>query len=179
MAVQSTQRPIVRSFSAKFAREAAAHVRAGGHAVYWEKKDRALLLFQKPAEGDDADFGLWAVYDMGKVLWKLQTKGALSGLASTLVPPSCHWIVRRRAERDSIHPGSVRKVAFDCTRCAACCCDNEVVLLPDDIARLKKGGRGDIAKAPYAKRDAEGRILLTLLPSKRCRHLEDSNRCGI
>lgn len=179
MAAQSTFRPIVRSFTAKFAREAAAHVRAGGHAVYWEKKDRALLLFNKPAEGDDADFGLWSVYDMGKVQWKLQTKGPLSGLASTLVPPGCHWIVRRRAERDSIHPGSVRKVAFDCTKCAACCCDNEVVLLPDDIARLKKGGRADITKAPLAKRQADGRILLTLLPSKRCRHLEDSNRCGI
>jgi Fe-S-cluster containining protein len=179
MAATAVNRPIVRSFASKYAREAAAHVRAGGHAVYWEKHNRALLVFGKPAAGDENDFGLWAVYDMGKVHWRLQTSGPLRGLATTLVPPSCHWIVRHRAERDSVHPGSVRKVAFDCTRCAACCHDNEVVLLPDDIARFEKGGRGELAKAPYAKRHKDGRILLTLLPSKRCRHLEASNRCGI
>lgn len=179
MGAKGIQRPIVRSFTARFAREAAAHVRAGGHAVYWEKPNRALLVFGKPAEGNDADFGLWSVYDMGKWKWKLAAAGPLRGLATTLVPPSCHWIVRRRAERDSIHPGSTRKVAFDCTRCAACCNDNEVVLLPEDIERFDKGGRLDLTKAPYAKRQKDGRILLTLLPSKRCRHLEESNRCGI
>jgi Fe-S-cluster containining protein len=179
MAAKPIYRPIVRSFSAKFAREAAAHVRAGGHAVYWEKKDRALLVFGEPAEGDADDFGLWSVYDMAKWRWKLVTTGPLKGLASTLVPRSCHWIVRRRAERDSIHPGSTRKVDFDCTKCAACCHDNEVVLLPEDVARLESGGRADLTKAPYAKRQKDGRILLTLLPSKRCRHLQTSNRCGI
>jgi Fe-S-cluster containining protein len=53
------------------------------------------------------------------------------------------------------------------------------VLLDDDIARFKEGGRGELAKPPYAKRHKDGRIILTLLPSKRCRHLQDSNRCGI
>lgn len=179
MADAPTFRPIVRSFSAKFAREAAAHVRAGGHAVYWEKKDRALLVFGKPAAGNDADLGLWSVYDMGKWRWKLQDSGPLRGLATTLVPPRCHWIVKRRTERDSIHPGSTRKVSFDCTSCAACCNDNEVVLLPDDIARFKSGNRLELSKAPYAKRHSDGRLILTLLPSKRCRHLQTSNRCGI
>ena len=179
MPATDVHRPIVRSFQPKFLREAAAHVRAGGHAVVWERKDRALLVFGKPAEGDDEDFGAWAVYDMGKSRWKVQTKGALRGLATTLVPRDCLWIVKRRAERDAIHPGATRRVAFDCTRCAACCQDNEVTLLDDDIERFKNAGHGEYAKPPYAKRHKDGRILLTLLDSKRCRHLQSSNRCGI
>ncbi|MBX3202142.1 MAG: YkgJ family cysteine cluster protein [Labilithrix sp.] len=179
MAVTAVHRPIVRSFDLKFVREAAAHVRAGGHAVVWEKKNRAVLVFGEPADGDEDDLGLWAVYDMGKWRWKLETRGALKGLATTLVPRDCLWIVKRRAERDSVHPGPTRKIAFDCTKCAACCQDNEVILLEDDIKRFKDGGRGELAKAPYAKRHKDGRIILTLLPSKRCRHLQTSNRCGI
>ena len=181
MGAAGVYRPIVRSFDVKYAREAAAHVRAGGHAVVWESKKRAILVFGVPEDGDDDDLGLWAIYDMAKWRWKLVETGALKGLAHTLVPPGCHWIVRRRAERDSIHPGARRRVTFDCTKCAACCHDNEVVLLPDDIARLKAGGRPELAKPPYARRQKDGRILLTLLPSKSkaSRHLEPSNRCGI
>ena len=179
MAVSAVYRPIVRSFQSKFVREAVAHVRAGGHAVLWESKDRAQLVFSEPREGDADDFGLWAVYDMGKWRWKLETEGPLRGLATTRVPRDCLWIARRRAERDSIHRGARRKVAFDCTKCAACCQDNEVVLQPGDIARFKDGGRGELAKSPYAKRHKDGRIILTLLPSKRCRHLTKTNRCGI
>ncbi|MBN9162799.1 MAG: YkgJ family cysteine cluster protein [Myxococcales bacterium] len=179
MAASAVYRPIVRSFDIKFVREAAAHVRAGGHAVVWEKKNRAVLVFEKPADDNPADFGLWAVYDMGKSRFKLATSGALKGLATTLVPRDCLWIVKRRAERDSIHPGSTRKMAIDCTKCAACCHDNEVVLLEEDIERFKNGGRAELAKPPYAKRHKDGRIILTLLPNKRCRHLQRSNRCGI
>jgi Fe-S-cluster containining protein len=160
-------------------REAAAHVRAGGHAIVWEAKDKALLVFAEPAEDNPDDFGLWGVYDMGKWRWKLETTGALRGLASTRVPRDCLWIARRRTERDSVHRGSRRKVAFDCTTCAACCQDNEVILQKPDIERFKKGGRPELAKPPYAKRHRDGRIILTLLESKRCRHLETSNRCGI
>lgn len=179
MGSSATYRPIVRSFKAKYAKEAAAHVRAGGHAIFWESADKALLVFGEPAEGDEDDFGLWAVYDFGKWRWRLETEGPLAGLATSLVPKSCHWIVKMRVERDSIHPGAKRKVAFDCTKCAACCCDNEVILEKADIDRFKAAGRAELAKAPYARRDKEGKLVLTLLESKRCRHLQDSNRCGI
>jgi Fe-S-cluster containining protein len=179
MGTSAVYRPIVRSFDGKHVKEAAKHVRAGGHAVVWEKKDRAILVFSEPEEGNEDDFGLWAVYDMGKWRWKLETKGALRGLATTLVPRDCLWIVKRRAERDSIHPGPTRKVSWDCMTCAACCQDNEVVLLEEDIERFKKGGRGELAKPPYAKRHKDGRIILTLLKSKRCRHLTKENHCGI
>lgn len=174
-------RPIVRSFDQKFSREAAAHAKAGGHSVVWEHKHRAILVFKKPKDGDIGDLGLWSVYDMGKWRWKEAKEGALRGLATTLVPRDCNWIVRRRAERDSIHPGATRKVSFDCTSCAACCRDNEVVLLDEDLARFRAGGRSDLTKPPYAKKQPDGRILLTLLPTtdKKCRHLQRSNRCGI
>jgi len=175
----AVHRPIVRSFTQKFAKEAAAHVRAGGHAVVWENKSRAVLVFEEPKKGHEEDFGAWAVYDMGKWRWKVEKKGALRGLATTLVPRDCLWIVKRRAERDSIHKGTTRKIDFECMTCAACCQDNEVVLLEADVERFKKGGRPELAKPPYAKRHKDGRLILTLLESKRCRHLTAKNHCGI
>jgi len=175
----ATYRPIVRSFKQKFVKEAAAHVRAGGHAVLWEHDKRAILVFQTPPEGDDDDFGAWAVFDMGKWTWNLHHTGALKGLSSTLVPRDCLWIVKRHTARDSIHSGATRKMDIDCTDCAACCRDNEVVLMPPDLQRFRDGGRPDLTKPPYAKRQKDGRILLTLLENKRCRHLKRDNRCGI
>ena len=145
--VTPIHRPIVRSFKAQFVKNAAEHVRAGGHAVVWENDKRAILVFQVPAEDNDEDFGAWAVYDMGKWRWDIHLKGPLKGLASTLVPKDCLWIVRRHVERDSIHPGTTRELAIDCTKCAACCRDNEVILLPPDVKRFKDGGRPELAPA--------------------------------
>ena len=187
MAATAVHRPIVRSFDSKYSKEAAAHVHAGGHAVVWTRKPnargkvepRAVLVFREPADGDIGDLGMWSVYDLGKFRWKVEDTGALKGLATTLVPRDGHWIVKRRAERDAVHPGPTRTIAFDCLACGACCQDNEVVLEKVDLDRFKQGGRPDLTKLPFAKRDADWRILLTLLPSKRCRHLADSNLCGI
>jgi uncharacterized protein len=180
MSARAVFRPIVRSFKRKYSREAAAHVRAGGHAVVWESDHRAILVFAKPKEGHDEDFGLWAVYDMGKYRWKEIPDGALKGLAMTLVPRDCNWIVKRRVERDAIHEGALRKMMLDCTTCAACCQDNEVFLQDEDLKRFRDGGREDLTKPPFSRRQKDGKIILTLLPSsKRCRHLETDNRCGI
>jgi len=175
----ATYRPIVRSFKRKFVKEAAAHVRAGGHAIVWENDARALLLFQTPEEGNDDDYGAWAVYDMGKYKWHTHVRGTFKGLATTLIPRDCLWIAKRRTERDSIHPGTTRKMDLDCTDCAACCRDNEVILQPEDIKRFKDAGRGELAKSPFAKRDGDGKLVLTLLPNKRCHHLKRDNKCGI
>lgn len=177
--VTPTYRPIVRSFKSQFVKNAVQHVKAGGHAVVWEGDKRATLVFQVPDEDDAEDFGAWAVYDMGKWRWNIHHKGPLKGLASTLVPKDCLWIVRRHVERDSIHPGTTRKMDIDCTKCAACCRDNEVVLLPPDVKRFEDGGRPELAKTPFAKRHKDGRLVLTLLENKRCRHLKRDNRCGI
>ena len=172
-------RPLVRSFKRKFSKEAAAHVRAGGHAIVWDDDKHAMFVFGRPAEGDDADYGLWGVYDMGKWRWKVIERGALKGLAMINVPRDCLWIVKRRVERDSMHPGTTRKLVLDCTTCAACCQDNEVLLQKADLKRFEAAGRHDLTKAPYSRRRRDGKILLTLLPSKRCRHLATDNRCGI
>lgn len=174
-----TYRPIVRSFKDKYTKEAAAHVRAGGHAIVWASNTKAMLVFKEPPEGKDDDFGAWAVYDMGKWRWETHTRGTLKGLSTTPIPRDCLWIARRRTERDSIHPGPTRKMNIDCTDCAACCRDNEVILQPDDIQRFKDAGRAELAKAPFAKRYKDGRIVLTLLENKRCRHLKRDNKCGI
>lgn len=179
MSVRPLLRPIVRSFKRKFEKEAARHVRAGGHAVVWDSEARAELFFQTPPKGHADDFGAWAVYDMGKSRWKTHRDGVFAGLSSTLVPKDCLWIAKRRTERDSMHPGSQREVSFDCTSCAACCRDNEVILQPSDIERFAEGGRPELAKLPYAKRRKDGALVLTLLPNKRCRHLKRNNHCGI
>ncbi|HEY8073307.1 MAG TPA: YkgJ family cysteine cluster protein [Labilithrix sp.] len=161
----------------RFSREAAAWVRSGGHAVVWEQPKRARLYFQRPETDDDP--GAWAVYDFGKSRWELHEGGPFDGLASARVPRSCIWIVERRVERDSEHPGPKRTVAFDCTTCAACCRTNEVFLGERDVKRFRDGGRPDLARAPFARRDADNRLVLTLLPDGRCRQLSAENRCGI
>jgi hypothetical protein len=176
---RGTHRPIVRSFKREFVKEAVAHVRAGGHAVVWEHARRARFVFQRPAEGNEEDFGAWAVYDMGKMSWDEHHVGPFRGLASIPVPRDCLWIVKRRSERDSVHPGPTRRVRFDCRTCAACCQDNEVILQEADVKRFEEAGRGELAKPPFAKRHRDGRVILTLLPSKRCRHLESDMSCGI
>ncbi len=171
-------RPIVRSFKRKYVKEAVAHVRAGGHAVVWESDTRAMLVFTAPPKDDPDDYGAWAVYDMGKFRWHTHDRGAFKGMSTTLIPRDLVWIAKRRTERDSIHPGATRKMDIDCTKCAACCRDNEVILLDSDIQRFKDGGRPELAKLPFAKR-VDGRLMLTLLENKRCRHLKRDNRCGI
>lgn len=179
MPAAAVHRPVVRSFKKRFAREAAAWVRAGGHAFLWENDKRVFFVFPEPAKDDEGDFGAWGVYDMGKFRWQIADSGPLAGLAKTLVPRDCVWIAKRRTERDSVHKGPTRKMSLDCTECAACCQDNEVILQDVDVERFAEGGRPELAKAPYAKRHKDGRVILTLLPNKRCRHLAKDNRCGI
>jgi len=179
MAAPTRERPIVRSFKQRYAKDAAAWVRSGGHAVVWNGSRRAVLVFSTPAEGDEEDFGAWAVYDFGKSRWDVHDSGPFAGLASTIVPRECLWIVRRRTERDSEHEGPRRPIAFDCTKCAACCRDNEVILGDVDLERFAKAGRDDLTKPPFAKRRKDGKTVLTLLPTKDCRHLGRDNRCGI
>ncbi len=178
MPVTPVIRPVVRSYLYRSLRDAAEHVRAGGHAIVWPNKKKAMLVFAAPAKGDHANLGAWAVYDLGKSRWQVHTRGVLKGLASTLVPRDCHDIVKHWASRDAIHYESTRQVAFDCTECAACCRDNEVILQDDDVQRFKDAGRGELAKPPYARRK-DGRLTLTLLRSKSCRHLSSDKLCGI
>jgi Fe-S-cluster containining protein len=171
-------RPIVRQYQPRFVREASRHVRAGGHAVIWEEPTRALLVFPPVDPDAEYDLALWSILDLGKSRWKEVDHGPLRGLRTALVPRDCLEIVRHRAERDSIHEGPLRTIELDCLECGACCKDNEVALYEVDIDRFKEGGRPELARPPYARRK-NGKLVLTLLRSKNCRHLEADNKCAI
>ena len=170
----------MRQFKEKYAREIAAHVRGGGHAVVWESAGppRANLVFPAPRDDDDHDLAVWSLLDMGKSRWKLIDKGPLRGFGTSLVPRDCHEIVRHRAERDSVHAGTRRVMELDCLACGACCKDNEVVLNDVDVERFRDAGRPDLARPPFA-RTRDGKLVLTLLRSKSCKQLMPDNKCAI
>jgi len=171
-------RPVVRSFRGPYAKEAAAHVRAGGHALVWEAPTRVRLVFRAPVGDKEKDLGYWSLLDLGVHRWAKEKTGALRGLAVARIARDSLDLVKARAERDSIHPRSTRVMKLDCETCAACCRDNEVVLEPIDFKRFAAAGRADLGKRPYTRKAGE-RVVLRLLRSKDCRHLQTDRRCGI
>jgi Fe-S-cluster containining protein len=171
-------RPVVRNFKWPHRKQAAAWVRAGGHALVWASPRKARLVFARPRRGDENDLGWWSVLDLGRSEYVVARSGPFAGLAYMRVPHDCYSIVRDRVVRDSIHPDPTREIELDCLACAACCKGNRVVLEDEDVERFERAGRGDLARAPYAKRD-NGQIVLVLRRDKRCRHLGGDNRCGI
>jgi hypothetical protein len=171
-------RPVVRSFTHRFAREAAAHVKAGGHALVWQSPKRALLVFRDPDPKDEGDLGLWSLLDMQMNKWEVDHTGVYKGLATVRIPRDCLDLVRERATRDSIHPGATRTMRLDCETCAACCRKNRVELEREDIQRFKAAGRADLLAAPFTRKDGR-KLVLRLLKSGDCRHLQPNLRCGI
>jgi hypothetical protein len=172
------ERPVVRSFRPPYLEEAAAWVRSGGHAVVWIEPRKARLVFPRPREGDEHDLGWWSALDMGRTEYSVARRGTFDGMAYVRVPHDCYAIVRARVVRDSIHRGPRRALDLDCLECGACCKDNRVELDDDDVARLENAGRGELARAPYARRD-DGAVVLVLRKDKRCKHLAEDNKCGI
>ena len=172
-------RSVVRSFKAKYSKEAAAFVREGGHAIYWETPERARLVIPAPARNNDwTDLGIWSIFDLGLERWSTRKDGKFPGLSTARVPDDALQIVRRRAERDSIHPEATRRVVFDGLACGACCRDNEVVLDEDDMKTFRDGGRAELLKKPWSKRK-DGKVILTLKDDGRCHHLRRDNKCKI
>ena len=135
-------RPIVRSFSGKQLRDAAAHVRRGGHAVVWETPSRARLLVPAPDPDDPMDLALFSILDLGKTRYEISNEGVTKGLAMTRVPSDCNDLISRRTERDEVHAGATRPIDLDCLACGACCRANKVELSKVDIARFEEAGRG-------------------------------------
>lgn len=171
-------RPVVRSYSWPHRERAAKWVRAGGHALVWMSPRKARLVFTKPRPGDESDLGYWSMLDLGRSEYVVAGRGPFAGLACLRVPHDCYGIVRERVERDSIHEGPTREIELDCLECGACCKDNRVELEDEDLARFDGVGRSELARPPYAKLD-DGRLVLVLRTDKRCKHLEDDNRCAI
>jgi hypothetical protein len=178
MSAARVVRPVVRSFLSRFEEEAARHVKAGGHALVWEGKARVRLVFRPPVGDEVKDLGYWSLLDLGLHRWKKETRGPLRGLAFAPIPRSSHDLVRARAERDSVHRRPTRTMLLDCEACAACCRDNRVVLEPVDFERFEKGGRPDLGKPPYTRKDGK-KVVLRLLRSRDCKHLGEDKRCGI
>jgi hypothetical protein len=178
MAKARIVRPVVRSYRWPHLDRAAAWVRAGGHAVVWIAPRKARLVFARPRKGDEHDLGWWSVLDLGRSRYSVARRGPFAGMGFVRVPHDCYAIVDERVRRDSIHPAATRAMDLDCLECAACCKDNSVELEEVDIARFERGGRGELARRPYAKDDG-GRVVLVLRPDKRCKHLADDNRCGV
>jgi hypothetical protein len=178
MTATRVTRPVVRSFWRPYVEEAAAWVRAGGHAVVWLSPRKGRLVFPKPRDGDDLDLGRWSALDLGRSDYAVATRGTFSGMAYLRVPHDCYAIVRERVVRDSVHPEPTRDLMLDCLECAACCKDNRVELEGEDIARFERAGRGDLSRPPYARRE-NGTVVLVLRKDKRCKHLANDNRCGV
>src|SRR6478609_2384080 len=82
---EAVVRPIVRSFKARFSKEAAAHVRAGGHAVVWETEKRALLVLPPIDDDDPMDLAQWSLLDLGKNRYGVAKGGVFRGLSTALV----------------------------------------------------------------------------------------------
>jgi Fe-S-cluster containining protein len=171
-------RSIVRSFTGRQIREAAAHVRAGGHAIVWEQPSRARIVVPPPKKGDPADLALHAILDLGNQRYRISRKGATKGLATAIVARDCHDIVRDRVERDSVHPGATRTIKLDCLACGACCYSNRVELGSADIKRFERSGRPELARMPYARR-SNGTLVLRLAPDRACLQLQPDKKCSI
>lgn len=172
------RRPVVRSFHFRFRKEAAEHVRAGGHAVVWDGPARAKLVFRSAAPGDREDLGVWAVLDLGRRRWRIESSGPLRGLACVGVPKDALHIVRRWATRDCATRGARRAVELDCATCAACCVHNRVELERADVRRFDCAGRDDLVRRPWTRRDG-GKLVLVLRRDGRCKHLRRDKACAI
>jgi Fe-S-cluster containining protein len=168
----------VRSFSGRQRREAAEHVRAGGHAVVWERGSVVQLLLPPPDEDDPADLSLHSILDLGQKRYEISRRGVTKGLAVVRVGPDRYYIVRQRIERDRHHQGATRDVSLDCRACGACCYSNEVVLDKGDIRRFERAGRPELAAMPYARRK-NGKLMLRLAPDRGCLQLGQGNCCSI
>jgi Fe-S-cluster containining protein len=171
-------RPVVRSYTWPHRQRAASWVRAGGHALVWFSPRKARLVFGKPRSGDESDLGWWSALDLGRSEYLTPRSGPFAGLAYLRVSHDAYSIVRERAKRDSVHAEPTRQIELDCLACGACCKDNRVELEDEDIARFDKGGRGELARPPFAKRD-DGRLVLVLQKDKSCKHLGGDNCCAI
>ena len=172
-------RPVVRSFRDPFFPQAVAWVRAGGHAVVKLTPHKVRLVFPRPCKGDDHDLGWWSVLDMGLLSFKVAKPGTIfGGLAYVAVPHDCYAIVHDRVVRDSVHPGPTRSIDLDCLACGSCCRDNRVEIEEVDVERFEKGGRPELARPTYTRRD-DGALVLVLARNKDCKHLAADNKCDI
>jgi Fe-S-cluster containining protein len=145
----------------------------------WETERKAFLVLPKPDREDVNDLARWSLMDLDLHRWTEPKTGPLRGLATRRVPEELHEILKNRAHRDAVHPDPKRTIRLDCLACGACCRNNEVILEDEDMPRFEHAGLTHLAKAPYSRRDRDGRVILRLAKNGHCNHLGKDNACAI
>ena len=147
MSATVVDRPIWRSFRAKFLKEAAAHVRAGGFSAVMFGEDRIKLLLPRGKDDKLTEPSLWVLLAIDLRRWGYARSGPARGLAACWVKTDVDRdIVRAWCDRDGRHAGPTRRVRLDCLSCGVCCTYNRVVLEPSDYEMWRKAGRSDLGQ---------------------------------
>jgi len=167
-----------RTYDPQWADNAAAHVRAGGHAVLRARSGPWSLVLPCDAEGMLPELSAWALLDLGVAGFSVLDAGPFAGQISASLTPRQRRVVEDWCDRDAVHGTSTVTVTLDCLACAMCCRHNRVELEePDDLARWTEAARDDLAGAAFVRR-SKGKRYLRLVPGGDCVHLE-GNVCGI
>jgi hypothetical protein len=179
MSAYEVVRPIWRSFKPAYLPRAAAHVRAGGHAVILRDDEALEMILGVDAKGKITELGLWSILAIEQQRWRRVVDGPAKGLATARVKPDYEGSVLDWCERDSVHEGPSRLIRLDCLECAACCHESNVVLDEADLERFREGGRPDLLGRAYIKRSRDGRITLRFAETGKCQHLGRDKKCGV
>jgi uncharacterized protein len=179
MSAYEVLRPIWRSFKPAYLTRAAAHVRAGGHAVILRDDEALEMILGVDAKGKITELGLWSILAIEQQRWRRVVDGPAKGLATARVKPDYEGSVLDWCERDSVHEGPSRLIRLDCLECAACCHESNVVLDEADLERFREGGRPDLLGRAYIKRARDGRITLRFAETGKCQHLGRDKKCRV
>ncbi len=179
MSAYEVERPIWRTFKPAFLTRAAAHVRAGGHAVIVREDEALEMILGVDAKGKITELGLWSILAIEQQRWRRVVDGPAKGLATARVKPDYEGAVLDWCDRDSMHEGPSRLIRLDCLACAACCHESNVVLDEADLERFRKGGRPDLLGRAYIKRARDGRITLRFAETGQCQHLGRDKKCAV
>jgi uncharacterized protein len=173
------ERPIWRRFIPRYLSRAAAHVRAGGHAVIVRDDERLDMLLAVDPKGKITELGLWSLLAIEQRRWRKVTEGPAKGLATARVGRDYEGSVLDWCDRDGVHDGPTRRIALDCLECGACCHEANVLLDAPDFARFRAAGRSDLIDKAYIKRSRDGKVTLRFAEGGRCQNLERDNKCAI
>ena len=175
-----TYRPIVRSFKRKYTKEAAAHVRAGGHAIVWENDNARSPPLPDAAEGRAGGLRRVGRLRHGQVelahararhasrASRPRSSRAIACGSRSGAPSATRFIPVPRARSTSI-ARSARRAAVT-TRSSS-------RTRTSSASRTRDAASSRRRRSPSATRTVAS--CSRCLPNKRCRHLKRDNRCGI
>jgi len=178
MSASTIERPVWRRFLPRWLARAAEHVRSGGVAAIVEERELRVIL-PVNGKGKITELGQWALLAIEQRGYRRISDGPAKGLIGAKIAPDYEGVVLDWCERDAIHPEATRTIELDCTACAACCREANVLLDEDDLERFRSAGREDLTGRAYIRRHRDGRIVLRFADDKRCQLLRPDNLCGI